>query len=220
MRTSGPQGNERLTTQVGLLLIILTAALGVTIIQIGRLIWFHLFIGLLLLGPVTLKLASTGYRFARYYIGDRVYRRKGPPPPVLRGLAPVVVLFTIGVYASGILLLVLGPDHRGRLLLIHKVTFVAWLGVTALHVIGHLPEISRFLRLRRSQELAELEGLITRVTRAPSDAHPTQPPRAIPGRNGRGVAIGSAVVLGLVLALVLLPDYGTWTSAMGAFQPH
>ena len=218
MRAGGTEGNERLTAQVGLLLIVLTAALGITIIQIGRLIWFHLFIGLILLGPVTLKLASTGYRFIRYYIGDRVYRRKGPPPPVLRGLAPIVVLFTVGVYLSGILLLVLGPDHRGRLLLIHKVTFIAWLAVTALHVVGHLPEITRLARLRRSAELEELEALITRVTRAPSDAHPTQPARPIPGRNGRGLAIGSAVVLGLVIALVLLPDYGSWTSAMSALH--
>ena len=47
--------------------------------RIGQLLWLHLFVGLLLIGPVVLKLASTGYRFARYYTNDAVYRRKGPP---------------------------------------------------------------------------------------------------------------------------------------------
>jgi hypothetical protein len=36
--------------------------LGITIVRIGQLIWLHLFLGLLLLGPVGAKLASTGYR--------------------------------------------------------------------------------------------------------------------------------------------------------------
>ena len=39
----------------------------------------HMFIGLVLIGPVALKLASTGYRFVRYYTGAPVYVAKGPP---------------------------------------------------------------------------------------------------------------------------------------------
>lgn len=38
----------------GLLLIVMFAVLGVTIIHIGQLLWLHLFLGLLLLGPVAL----------------------------------------------------------------------------------------------------------------------------------------------------------------------
>ena len=68
----------------GVILIVLFAVLGVTIVQIGQLIWLHLFLGLLLLGPVLLKLASTGYRFLRYYTHDAIYRAKGPPMPALR----------------------------------------------------------------------------------------------------------------------------------------
>ena len=50
-----------------------------------------MFVGLLLIPPVVLKLASTGYRFVRYYAGARAYREKGPPPLPLRLLAPVLV---------------------------------------------------------------------------------------------------------------------------------
>ena len=35
-------------------------------------------IGMVLIPPVALKLGSTGYRFARYYLGSPVYRAKGP----------------------------------------------------------------------------------------------------------------------------------------------
>jgi hypothetical protein len=79
------QGNERLTIITGLVLIVLLSAVGVTIVRIGQLLWLHLFLGLVVLGPVCLKLGSTGYRFLRYYRGDDSYRRKGPPAAVLRG---------------------------------------------------------------------------------------------------------------------------------------
>src|SRR5579862_3777155 len=75
----GPEGNEQLTAATGVVLVILLSALGITIIKIGQLIWLHLFLGLLLIGPVALKMASTGYRFLLYYGGDTTYRRKGPP---------------------------------------------------------------------------------------------------------------------------------------------
>jgi hypothetical protein len=70
-------------------LLILLAVLGVTILRIGQLISVHLFLGLLLIGPVGLKMASTGYRFVRYYTGSPTYRRKGPPETWLRMLAPL-----------------------------------------------------------------------------------------------------------------------------------
>ena len=63
-------GNEQLTAFTGAILIVLLAVLGVTILRIRQLISVHLFVGLLLLGPVALKLASTGYRFVRYYTRD------------------------------------------------------------------------------------------------------------------------------------------------------
>jgi hypothetical protein len=100
----GTEGNERLTVITGVLLILLLAALGVTIVFIGRLLWWHLFLGLLLIGPVVLKVASTGYRFMRYYTADPPYRRKGPPPSALRTLGPALVGLTAVVFATGVAL--------------------------------------------------------------------------------------------------------------------
>ena len=64
---AGTDGNELLTSMTGAVLIVLLAVLGITILRIHQLIWLHLFLGLVLIGPITIKMASTGYRFARYY---------------------------------------------------------------------------------------------------------------------------------------------------------
>lgn len=50
-----------------------------------------------------------GYRFARYYTHGEAYRRKGPPELWLRLIAPVVVMSTVIVFASGVVLLFDGP---------------------------------------------------------------------------------------------------------------
>lgn len=94
-------------------LIPLLAVIGLTILFIGQLLSVHLFVGMLLIGPVGLKLASTGYRFVRYYSGNEVYRRKGPPELWLRMIAPVVVLSTLVVFVSGVLLLLEGSPGGG-----------------------------------------------------------------------------------------------------------
>lgn len=189
----GTDGNERLTVVCGLLLIGLLAVLGVTIIRIGQLLWLHLFLGLVLLGPIALKLASTGYRFVRYYTSDAAYRRKGPPAPALRALAPLVVLFTLVVFATGVALLLLGQSSRDPLVLVHKVSFFAWLAVTAIHVLGHLPEILRVLGRARSTR----RELITESE--------------VPGGRARGGALSAALVVGLVLAVALLGRFSAWT---------
>ena len=91
LTAGGTTGNERLTATTGVVLIALLAVIGVTIISLRQLLWVHLFVGMLLIGPVALKLGSTGYRFARYYTGNLSYRRVGPPPALLRAIAPMVV---------------------------------------------------------------------------------------------------------------------------------
>jgi hypothetical protein len=189
----GTEGNERLTTLAGLLLIVLLAVLGVTILRIGQLLWLHLFLGLVLIGPLALKLASTGYRFIRYYTRDAAYRRKGPPAPALRLLAPLVVLFTVLVFATGVALLLLGRSSRDPWLLLHKISFVAWIAVTAMHVLGHMPEI---LRMRTSARATRRELI---------------PDRPVAGGSGRGAALGAGMAAGLVLAVALLGQFSAWT---------
>jgi hypothetical protein len=203
----GTDGNERLTVYAGLLLIVSFAALGVTIVAIGRLLWLHLFLGLLLIGPVALKLASTGYRFMRYYTADRAYRAKGPPLPLLRGLAPVVVFFTVAVFASGVALLVLGPSSRQPLDEIHKVSFIAWIVVTAVHVLGHLPETVDVLEdaTRTRREVLASPGAASSVRGRSGSAEP------VPGGQARAGALMISLLSGAALAVALIGQYSVWT---------
>ncbi len=193
----GPDGNERLTTATGATLIVLLAVIGVTILRIHGLLSVHMFVGMLVIPPILLKMSSTGYRFIRYYTGNPDYRRKGPPPTLLRLLAPILVISTVVVLASGVALLLAGPSSRGTLLPIHKVSFIVWIAVTALHVLGHLPAMPKVLR---------------------ADYRPEQFSGDITGRAGRVLAISSAVVGGAVLAVLVIPDFGPWLHASGVFD--
>ena len=120
----GTSGNERLTAATGVVLLVLLAVIGVTILRLRELLWVHLFVGMLLIGPVLLKMTSTGYRFARYYTSNPAYRRKGPPAAPLRLLAPFVVISTVVVMGSGVASAVRGtelarhavPDPQAELL--------------------------------------------------------------------------------------------------------
>lgn len=194
----GTLGNEQLTVSAGVVLLVLLPVLGLTIVRIGQLISVHLFVGMLLIGPVALKMATTGYRFLKYYAGNPVYRHKGPPEMLLRLLAPTLVLSTVIVFVTGVLLLFEGPSHRGWLLLGHKASFIVWLGATGLHVLGHLPRLGKSLR----------------VARANAGQH-----NFSPGAAGRNLAVVGALVGGLVLAIVLIPDFSAWT-AHGALSHH
>jgi len=199
----GPEGNERLTTVTGTILIVLLAAIGFTIPQLRQFIWMHLFVGLLLIGPVLLKMAGTGYRFMRYYTRNAEYRRKGPPELALRLIAPIVVLSTVGVFATGIGLLIVGPTDRNPLLLLHKLTFIIWVVFMSFHVLGHLPAVARLLGIH-----------------APGDRDQTRRVRATPGGTGRWIALTGAMVGGLVLAAVLIPDFAAWTAHGVSLHHH
>jgi hypothetical protein len=195
----GPDGNEELTAYAGAVLLVLLAVLGVTIVRVKQLISIHLFLGLLLIGPVALKMASTGYRFVRYYSHNPAYRRKGPPDAWLRAIGPIVVLTTIGVFATGVVLLFGGPAYRRPWVEIHKVTFIVWLVFTGLHVLGHLPRMPESLRAARGS-----------VPGMPDDDS---------GSAGRTIALTGALVCGVVLAIVLIPEFASWTAA-DAFVHH
>jgi hypothetical protein len=213
----GTDGNERLTTITGVILLLLLAVIGVTILRIRQLMSAHLFVGLLLVGPVALKLASTGYRFAKYYSGTPAYRRKGPPELVLRLIAPIVVLTTMLVLVSGVILMFQGAAHRDPWLLIHKVSFIVWIVFTSMHVLGHLPRVVSLLR--PSVKLPTVEGISPDLIAGWSAERNELSPAAmaVPGRNGRAIALASAVVLGVVLAVVLIPDFASWTSHLSIF---
>ena len=77
-RAWGPPGNERLTTSTGLILLVLLSIETLTTLSLRSYLPVHIFLGLLLLHR-RLKLASTGWRFVRYYTRNKPYRHEGPP---------------------------------------------------------------------------------------------------------------------------------------------
>lgn len=197
----GTTGNAELTLATGLVLLALLAALGITILRIHPLLSEHMFLGMLLIPPVALKMASTGYRFVRYYTANPAYRRKGPPPAILRLIAPIVMLSTVIVFVSGVALLLIGPSSRGWLLTVHKASFFVWLAFTSIHVLGHLPEVFKALGSRQDNALLRLSGSRN-------------------GRAGRALSLGGALVAGVVIAIVFVPEFGPWLHAGRLFIHH
>ena len=195
-RTGGTEGNERLTAMTGAVLLALFAAEGVTILSVHRLLTLHFFIGMLVAGPVLLKISSTGYRFARYYTGSIPYVRKGPPAPLLRLLGPVVVLTSCGVIGSGIMLAFAGP-RPGPWLFLHKAFFVLWFGAMTIHVVAYAPRLPRLLLGRRAQ--------------------PGPGPAAAPGGAARYLALSAALAGGVLVAALAMHLSDAWN---GGFAFH
>ena len=147
-RSRNTEGNERLTAITGAVLLVLFAAEGVTLLSLHRLLTWHYVFGFLLIGPLCLKIASTVYRFTRYYSGDRDYRRKGPPQLLPRVLGPLLVLTTVAVVGTGVLLgfARTAPVYFGfSLLFLHKASFVLWAGCAGLHVLVYLWRLPRLI---------------------------------------------------------------------------
>jgi hypothetical protein len=175
-------------------LFLVLAAEGVTILKVGRLLTLHFFIGMLLLGPVTLKAGSTIYRFCRYYTGSAPYRRKGPPAPLLRLLGPLIIASTAGVFGSGIALAVVGPG-KGPWLFLHKGSFVVWFCAMTVHVLWYLPQLPRLLA-------GELDGAAGRHTAA-----------VLGGRGLRVFLLVASLACGLVIALLTVHLAAPWHAA-------
>jgi hypothetical protein len=187
----GVAGNARLTGGAAALLLGLLAIEGATIPFVHRLIGPHIFIGMLLIPPVALKLASTGYRFTRYYAGSPAYRRKGPPPLFMRLLAPGVVLATVALFATGVALLAAGPES-GPWLFLHRASFVVWFGLMTIHVLGHLLEVP----LLALPDWRRAGGREARLA----------------GSGLRLAALGGSLLAGLALALATISLAGPWLS--------
>jgi hypothetical protein len=144
---SGAAGNEKLTAMTGVVLLAGFAVEGFTILGVRRMLFLHFFVGLLLIGPVLLKIGSTLYRFARYYTGSAPYVRRGPPSPILRLLGPFVILTSVAVLGTGVMLAVVGPGNS-QWMFLHKASFILWFGVMTIHVLNYAPRLPRMLAAR------------------------------------------------------------------------
>jgi hypothetical protein len=186
-RAGGSRGNELLTSATAVVLIALLAAEALTVLDLRAFLHEHMFIGLVLIPPVLLKLASIGYRFVRYYTGSRAYVANGPPLLPLRVVAPLLVSATVALFTSGVLLLAAG-HKTGSLLQIHKVSAIAWAAVFAVHFLAYIPRVARSL------------ATALRATRE----------TAVPGADARRALVLGATGAGVALALALLPAITEW----------
>ncbi len=186
------ESNARLTAGMAAVLFVLLAAEGLTILQIRGLLSEHVFVGMLLVPPVLVKTGSTVYRFARYYLGTPEFRRKGPPPALLRLLGPFVVLLTFAVLATGIALMLVGPSLRGQMLTLHKASFILWIIAMTVHVLGHLADTAR---------LAPRDWM--RSTR-----------RQVTGASARQWTIAASLVAGVLLGLLFLGRVAPWLASV------
>ncbi len=188
--TGGVAGNEKLTAMTGAVLIVLLTAEGFTLLGLHAMLTLHFFIGMLLVGPVLLKMGSTGYRFARYYLGAEPYVRKGPPLLLLRVLGPLVMFTSVGVIGTGVLLAFAGPRPSPWLAL-HKLFFIAWFAVMTVHVCWYVPQLPKLLgsgspRLERARA-------------------------ALAGAGQRWLLLTAALAVGLVIAVATYHMSSAWT---------
>ena len=79
----------------------------------------------------------------RYYTRAPAYRAEGPPRPLLRGIAPLVVGSTVALLASGVGLVLAGP-HTQFLRSVHSASFALFLLVVGVHSAAHLAKLRRF----------------------------------------------------------------------------
>jgi hypothetical protein len=203
-RTGGPAGNARFTAWLGIFLLVLFAAEGVTLLSVHHLISAHIVIGTVLVPIALLKTATTGWRILRYYFGDPAYRQAGPPPLVLRLLGPLVVLTALAVLGSGLALVALGQDATYRPLVsvgpwsvnaltIHQASFAAWFVVTALHVLARtIPALQLAAGRRRHG-----------------------PP--VRGTAMRALAVGLSIAVGIGAGVAVLHASTSWTAQQGFF---
>src|SRR6266568_2109243 len=184
-------GNERLTALAGAVLLVLFVVELVTVPNLSTLLSVHVLVGVLLVGPLAVKLGSTGYRFLRYYTGAPAYVRKGPPSLPLRVLAPLLLATTLVVIGSGIGLVVTGPLHPGPLLLVHGMSTLLWLPLIAIHVFAYLRRVPRLVADDWSKSSSRNEHL------------------------ARGLRLGvnlSALLAGALAAVLVLPIAAPWTT--------
>lgn len=183
--SGGSEGNERLTAATAGVLLVLLALEGLTLLGIRQYLRPHIFLGLLLVPPVLLKLASTGWKMGRYYRRSAEYVRRGPPPPLLRlVVGPVLVLSTISLFATGIAAAALG--QRGLLLGLHKLSFIVWFGAMAIHVLTRVQKLPRSIAAdwwRRDR---------------------------VGGRRLRQLVLASTLTTGFALALLTFPAVDHW----------
>jgi len=188
-RRFNPDGNERLTAAVGLILVVLAVVeLATLVLGLETTLHLHVLVGLVLLPPIAVKLASTGWRFVRYYTRNPSYRGRGAPQILMRLLAPLLVLFTVLLFGSGV---AIGLVHGQALQVarrIHGPAAFLWTVTLGVHVLAY--------GVRALRVAAGDIGARTR--------------RQVEGASVRVTIVVATLVAGLIVGLGTLPVQHDW----------
>lgn len=186
---ASPAANQRVTAMTGLALLVLFTAEVITTLLLGSLFSAHFFVGMLLIGPVCLKIGSTVWRFLRYYTGSAPYVRKGPPPLLHRVLGPLLILATAGVLGTGVILAVTGPDLQWQKL--HQRIFYLWVLIVIVHAVHYVPKLPQLLKDNPADRLVQ----------------------AVSRSRSRWLLLAGSLIAGLILAILtyhLRARWGDW----------
>lgn len=175
--------NRQLTALVGALLAPLLSVVFLTVLAMDSLWHVHYVIGFVLIPLVAVKLGSTGYRAASYYLGNRRYRTAGPPELTLRLLAPLLAASTVIPLVTGVML---WWDHSrsGPIATWHTDSAVVCAVTVGIHLMAYIPRAAT-----ASYRAARLVGSKLGALRLG--------------------AVAVVLVLGLVLAAATF-SHGTW----------
>ena len=182
-------GNERITAQAGVVLLVLIVVEMVSAAVLHTLMPIHVFVGVLLVGPLIVKLGSTGWRFLRYYTGSPAFVRRGPPHLVLRVMAPLLIVTTLVVIGSGIGLVVTSPGSAGLLVPLHGFSVLVWLPLIVIHTFAHILRVPRLIKDDWSKPSGESK---------------------VSGRGSRFCVNLGALLAGLAAAILLFPGAAPW----------
>ncbi|MEP6811955.1 MAG: hypothetical protein ABI990_03090 [Actinomycetota bacterium] len=184
-----PDGNERLTAAVGLVLLVLTIVeLATLLFGLGQFLSLHVFVGFVLIPPVLLKLTSTGWRFMRYYTRSEPYRLRGAPQIAMRLLAPLLVASTVALFGTGVALGILHGHSLDVARQLHGPASVIWLILLGVHVLGYL-----------KRALISSKQDITAASRA-----------SVNGAGVRHYVLAAAIIAGVVVGAATLPVQHAW----------
>jgi hypothetical protein len=184
-----PDGNERLTAAIGLLLLApILVEIATVLLGVHTFMSWHVFVGLALIPAVLLKLASTGWRFARYYTRSRDYVTHGPPQLAMRLLAPLFVTATVVLFGSGVAMGVLHGQALQLARHLHGPASVIWLLLLGIHVLVYL---------KRAMSSTARDAL-------PAMRTPVR------GATVRAYAAATVVFCGLVVGAATVPAQHRW----------
>ena len=168
----------------------------------------HFLVGFALMPLIGIKLASTGWRSARYYTRGREYRAAGSPSWPARLIAPLLIVSAVSVTASGVEMWSFQNQLNWPWTAIHNTAAFTFVTVLVVHVVLHVREAHR-------EAAADLAGVPAGVTVA-GGADVVSRSEPVGGAMTRRAVLGAGVVFGAALGV---GASGWPSSRLGWLQP-